>query len=62
MTEYKRKFQGTDISIPCDPTHQGVKKELKELVNRGEYTLGELIVPQSVEKIFLNDDLSFECY
>ena len=54
----KRKFQGTDISIPCDPTNQAVKKELKELVNKGKYTLGELIVPQSFEKIILDDDLS----
>ena len=53
----KRKFQGTDISIPCDPTNQAVKKELKELVNKCKYTLGELIVPQSFEKIILNIDI-----
>ena len=54
----KRKFLGTDISIPCNPTNQAVKKELNELVNKCKYTQGELIVPQSFGKIILNDDLS----
>ena len=58
ISRCKRKFQGTDISIPYDPTNQAVKKELMELVNKVKYTLCELIVPQSFEKIILNDDLS----
>ena len=54
----KRKVQGSGISMPCDPTNQAVKKELKRLVSEGKYTLGELIVPQTFEKMILNDDLS----
>ena len=48
----KRKVQGSGISMPCDPTNQAVKKELKRLVSEGKYTLGELIVPQLFEKMF----------
>ena len=42
----KRKIKGTTISLPCDPTNVKVKKELKRLVHDGNYSLGELIVPQ----------------
>ena len=54
----KRKIKGTSISLPCDPTNVKVKKELKRMVHEGNYSLGELIVPQKYKKVVLNDDLS----
>ena len=55
---HKRKIQGTDIAIPCDPTNKNVKDALKRLVDEGKYTLGELIVPQAFQQVVLNEDLS----
>ena len=55
---FKRKIQGTEIAMPCDPTNKRVKNELKRLVDEGKYSLGELIVPLSFQKVVLNEDLS----
>ena len=54
----KRKVYGTGISMPCDPTNQAAKKELKRLANEGKYTLGDLIVSQTFKKMILNEGLS----
>ena len=45
----RRKMKGTIISIPCDPTNENVKNELKEMVNDGKY---------KYEKTIINEDLS----
>ena len=55
---FKRKIQGTDVAMPCDPTNKRVKNELKRLVDERKYSLGELIVPQSFQEVVLNEDLS----
>ena len=45
----------TEISIPIEETNGDVINQLKSKIEIGEYTLGELIVPQSFEKISFKD-------
>ena len=45
----------TEISIPIEETNEDVMKQLKNKIENGDYTLGELIVPQNFEKISLKD-------
>ena len=50
----KRKIDGINVSIPTDVTNTEVKEYLAKLIN---YTIGDLIVPQT---IVLNADLTTE--
>jgi len=44
----KRKGPGGEISIPTEITREMLKQKLKERIESGEYTVGEMIVPQKV--------------
>ena len=46
----------TDISIPIEETNGEVNKRLKQKIADGVYTLGELIVPQTFEKVFFKNE------
>ena len=45
----------TEQSIPVEQTNKEVMNQLKQKIESGEYTLGELIVPQMFEKTYLKD-------
>ena len=35
----KRKIEGTDVSMICDPTNLNVKLQFQEMVDNGTYTI-----------------------
>ena len=41
----------TEISLPIESTNQEIIQRLKNKIYSGEYTIGELIVPQTFEKV-----------
>ena len=45
-----------DVSVPVEPTNEGILSQLKEKILDGTYNIGQLIVPQSYEKIVLIND------
>ena len=45
-----------DISIPTEVTNENIKKRLKEKIKHGSYLIGNLIVPQSFERVILRDN------
>ena len=45
-----------DISIPTEVTNENIKKKLKEKIKHGSYLIGNLIVPQSFERVILRDN------
>ena len=47
----KRKIEGTNISVPCDPTTTIVKKDLQTKIDEGVYSKSEKIVPQTFQKL-----------
>ena len=51
----KKKCYGGDITVPTDPPSSVVKTLLAEKVEKGEYTLGELIVPRKYFKMVLQN-------
>jgi len=44
----KRKGTGGEISLPTEITRDTLKQKLKEKIESGEYTVGEMIVPYQV--------------
>ena len=52
----KRIIEGTGMSMPCDVTNDGLKKELTSMIDEGRYNIGELIVPQTFQKMIITDD------
>lgn len=44
----KRRGPGGEISIPTEVTTSQLKQKLKQKIESGEYTIGEMIVPQQV--------------
>ena len=52
----KRKLDGIDITIPTELTTEQVKLELKKMIDTGDITIGELIVPQKFKKLVMSDD------
>lgn len=46
----KRKGKGGEISVPTEITRKKLKQKLREKIESGEYTVGELIVPCKVIK------------
>ncbi|KAK3735229.1 hypothetical protein QZH41_008432 [Actinostola sp. cb2023] len=56
----KRKGRGGEISVPTEVSPQKLKEQLKEKIKSGEYTVGEMIVPQKYEKLILTKDLKIE--
>ncbi|XP_065678700.1 uncharacterized protein LOC136093585 [Hydra vulgaris] len=56
----KKKIHATDISIPAEPTIKKIKLNIKEKVSKGEYTIGELIIPQKFQILTITDDKSFK--
>ena len=46
----------TDISIPLEVTNETVTEKLSEKIINGEYKLGELIVPQTFERLVLRNN------
>jgi hypothetical protein len=47
----KRKGKGGEISVPTEITRKKLKQKLREKIESGEYTVGELIVPCKVIKL-----------
>lgn len=47
----KRIGAGGEISIPTPSTNENLKEELKASILKGEYSLGELIVPKKVTNV-----------
>ena len=45
-----------DISIPTEATNEKIKKRLKEKIKHGSHLIGNLIVPQSFERVILRDN------
>ena len=45
-----------DISIPTEVTNENINKKLKEKIKHGSYLIGNLIVPQSFERVILRDN------
>ena len=45
-----------DVSVPVEPTNEQIVSQLKEKIVGGSYNIGQLIVPQSYEKIVLIND------
>ena len=44
----KRKGQGGELSVPIEVSPEKLKKQMKEKIKSGEYTVGEMIVPEKV--------------
>ena len=54
---FRLNVPGTkDISIPTEVTNENIKKKLKEKIKDGSYLIGNLIVPQSFERVILRDN------
>ena len=45
----------TEVSIPIEETNEDIMVQLKSKIEKGDYTLGDLIVPQMFENISLKD-------
>ena len=49
-------IEGAGLSIPCDVTNDELKEDLERMIDEGKYNIGELIVPQTFQKIIITDD------
>ena len=56
----KRRINGTKVSMPTEPTNKKIKQNMKTKISSGDYTIGELITPQSFEILKINNDNSYE--
>ncbi|XP_057299871.1 uncharacterized protein LOC130630393 [Hydractinia symbiolongicarpus] len=62
FTKVRRKKRKLDIpnfknmSFPVETTNKEVNEKLKDKITTGEYSLGDLIVPQSFTKAILKED------
>ena len=54
LVDYRLNIPGChDVSVPVEPTNEGILSQLKEKILDSTYNIGQLIVPQSYEKIVL---------
>ena len=60
MRRSKRRINGTKVSMPTEPTNKKIKQNMKTKISSGDYTIGELITPQSFEILKINNDNSYE--
>ena len=44
-----------DVTFPVEQTNQLLLKDVKEKIKDGVYSIGELVVPQSFEKLIIKD-------
>ena len=44
----KRKGQGGELSVPIEVSPEKLKKQMKEKIKSGEYTVGEMIVLEKI--------------
>ena len=44
----KKKGAGGEISLPTPSTNENLKKQLQAKISKGEYSIGEMIVPKKV--------------
>ncbi|XP_048583669.1 uncharacterized protein LOC125563042 [Nematostella vectensis] len=56
----KRRGQGGEISIPCEPDKKTLKAQLLQKIHTKEYSIGERIVPRKYEKLILTKDLKIK--
>ena len=53
----RNKFRGPggEISLPCDEPVPTIKERMKQKLEAGEYSVGEIIVPRRYEKLVLQN-------
>ncbi|XP_057315539.1 uncharacterized protein LOC130656653 [Hydractinia symbiolongicarpus] len=51
----KRRLLGTNITMPTEERSEEIEAKMKELVAKGVYSVGELLVPQEFESLSLVD-------
>ena len=49
-------FNSGTITVPMPETNNDLKKTLRLRIQNGQYTVGEIIVPQKYEKLVIDKD------